>query len=140
MNIDSNSPYFSKVFLEFITRDVKFKNDMQAAFPEIYADIESFKTNPNCSCRSKIETFINSNRSRSLVFIEGWAAANTHVAINFDEIVQKYFVNNVAGKVYRIAKTDEAFAAFYKQTVDEKFVYRAFSVTVEADALAIYFL
>jgi hypothetical protein len=118
MNIDKNSPYFSKVFLDLIQDDAKFKDDFQASFPELYADIDSYKNNPNCSCRNKIETFVTNNRDRSFIFIEGWLAANKHLNLDFNDIIKKYFTTQAAGSVYRISKSEEAFKFFYQKVID----------------------
>ncbi|NBW58104.1 hypothetical protein EBR43_10075 [bacterium] len=140
MNITKENLYLSKIFLELIQLHDSFKNAVQSAFPSIYADVESFKTNPNCTCRNKIESFVNSNRDSAHTFLDKWYNENENLKINLTEIISKYIVTNVAGKIYRIPRTDDAFAELQKKMVEERWAFRAFNIITEDDGLAIYFL
>lgn len=140
MVITKENTYLSKVFLELILSHDSFKVGLQAEFPDIYADIESFKTNPSCTCRNKIETYVNANRASTHSFLEKWFNDNKDANINLEEIVAKYAINNMAGKVYRIPRTDSAFEELHKKMVKERWVFRAFDIVAESDTLIFYFL
>lgn len=64
------SPLLSAVILNLITIDFKFKDIFKNTAPTIAADIESASTNPNCTCRNKVNTYIvmNSNVVGTLLF------------------------------------------------------------------------
>ena len=68
MNIDPNYEHLSKIFLELLSKNNEFKNAFQAFAPDIYADIESASTNSNCSCRGRVENYVNSNREKCATF------------------------------------------------------------------------
>jgi len=140
MNITKENLYLSKIFLELIQNHDSFKTAVQSVFPIIYADVESYKTNPNCSCKNKIEAFVNSNRDTSHAFLDKWYNENLALKINLAEIISKYIVTNVSGKIYRIPKTDEAFADLQKKMTEERWAFRAFNIIAENDSFAIYFL
>jgi hypothetical protein len=140
VNITKENTYLSKVFLELIQMQDSFKMALQSAFPEMYADIESFKTNPNCTCRNKIEAYVNSHRNETHAFLDKWYNENKSLNINLEEIVAKYAVNNMGGKVYRIPRTDAAFAELQKKMIAERWVFRAFDIVAEPDTLIFYFL
>ncbi len=86
--LDKHYQYFSKIFLELISNNFQFKIDFQVFVPQIFADIESFSKNPNCSCRSKIENFILENRDRCFNFLQNYININS-LKINFEEIEEK---------------------------------------------------
>jgi hypothetical protein len=72
IEIDKNYQYLSKIFLDLLTKNKEFKTKFQAFAPEIYADIESAATNPNCSCRAKIESFVNKDKENLSNFLNSF--------------------------------------------------------------------
>ena len=140
MIVDKNSPYFSKLFLELIQTNAKFKTDIQATMPAIFADVESFKINPNCSCRGRIEAHINSNRDTSHAFLVDWLQQNPQSAFTPQAIIQKFTTTTLGGTIVTLPNTEQAFAEFYTKAISERYVFRGFSVVPAGDNIKIYFL
>lgn len=140
MIVDKNSPYFSKLFLELIQTNAKFKADTQATMPAIFADVESFKINPNCSCRGRIEAHINSNRDTSHAFLIDWLQQNPQPTFNPQAIIQKFTTTTLGGTIVTLPNTEQAFAEFYTKAISERYVFRGFSVVPAGDNIKIYFL
>lgn len=140
MIIDKNSPYFSKLFLELIQTNAKFKTDIQATMPAIFADVESFSINPNCSCRGRIEAHINSNRDASHIFLVDWLQQNPQPTFNPQAIIQKFTTTTLGGTIVTLPNTEQAFAEFYTKAISERYVFRGFSVVPAGDNIKIYFL
>lgn len=138
VNITKENVYLSKVVLDLIKNFDDFRLSLQATFTEIYAEIESFKNNPNCSCKNKIESFVNSNRDRVYEFVATWH--KSHEQVDLAEFIKAYVVNNVSGKVFRIDNNDKSFEEFSRKIYSEKFSFRAFDIVNEGEKLAFYFI
>jgi hypothetical protein len=61
------------VVLNLIEVDEEFKNELIASETAIAADIESSATNPNCSCRNKVATYVSLNNDKVGRFIYDYA-------------------------------------------------------------------
>jgi hypothetical protein len=124
INFNPTYEFLSKIFLELVS-DSNFKTAFQAIAPEIYADIESASTNPNCSCRNKIEHVINNNRQKFFDFLLN-LPYELQTKINIDAINSKYTHMMYAGSVKRVKISE--WDSFYRKLVDERAAYRSFSV------------
>jgi hypothetical protein len=93
-NIGPNYQFLSKIFIEILmAKNESFKNAFQAAAPDVYADIESFYGNKNCSCRGKVEKHIVSNKEKSAEFLNAFIAENggdNHTLFKLEDIEKKY--------------------------------------------------
>jgi len=140
MHIDKDSPFFCKLFLELIQTNAKFKTDIQATMPAIFADVESFKINPNCSCRGRIEAHVNSNRNSSHAFITDWLLQNPQPGFDPQTIIKKHATATIGGTIVTLPNTEQAFAEFYTKAISERYMFRGFSVVPAGDNIKIYFL
>lgn len=136
-NINKNYQYFSKIFLELISNQ-DFKNKFQAFAPEIYAEIQSYSTNPNCSCRFKIEQTINTNKDKYELFINDFLNAS-QISVDLSKIEDRYKVTNMAGNVEKVKKSE--WQSFRDKLINEKAVYRSFAVLpIDQEYVEVYFL
>jgi hypothetical protein len=135
---ESNYPFLGKVFLELLYVNKDFKNSFQAFAPSIYADIESASTNPNCSCRNKIEKYILENKEQSVSFLNNFITQN-NLTINIAEIEAKYKTTLYHGKVtdVKIKEWEE----FSRKLISERAMYRSFSVMpIDNETVKVFFL
>jgi hypothetical protein len=109
--------YYVKLIREQKTyADLLLKN-----CPAIAADIVTYQANPNCSCRKKIEDYINSNREIvKQVYAQFLSENPTYVPEKLEE--------NIAGRVIEI----DADPIKYKKMIDflaeAKQTYKGLSV------------
>jgi hypothetical protein len=93
-NISADYKFLSKIFIEILmAKNETFKNTFQAAAPDVYADIESFYGNKNCSCRGKVEKYIMSNKEKSAELLNNFIAENggeNHTLFDIENIEKKY--------------------------------------------------
>jgi hypothetical protein len=135
---DINYPYFSKIFLEQISSNPQFKIEFQAFAPKIFADIESFSTNSNCSCRSKIEVYINENKDNCFIFLNDFIK-NHNLDIDFTYIESKYKVTNYSGKIITVKKNQ--WELFVTNLQRERALFRTISIVpLTPDSIEVYFL
>lgn len=133
MNIDSNHPMLSKVVLELLFNK-QFKIEFQAVSTEIYADIESFVVNPNCTCRNKIEAYCIKNKDKVAPFLNSFIV-NNNININLEAIQNKYTSKQYAGVVEKVKISE--WAEFKDKLIKEKAIYRSFA-TIKFDEEHIY--
>jgi hypothetical protein len=137
MNIPNDYPFLSKVFLELVSNQ-QFKTAFQAIAPEIYADIESASTNPNCSCRGKVENYVNSNRQKALDFLNNFIK-NTGLEVDLQAITQRYTVKSYAGVTEKVKISE--WQAFQNRLAQERANYRAFSTSkIDDEYVNVFFL
>lgn len=138
MNIDPNYKFLSKIFLELLTLNVDFKTSFQSIAPEIYADIESASTNPNCSCRSKVENYVNLNREKCAKFYDN-LSTEIKSLITLEEIENKYKFTLYSGIVERVKVSE--WSNFAQKLNTDKAAYRQFSVLrVDDEYVDVFFV
>lgn len=137
MGVDKSYPYYSKIFLELIP-EKKFKILLQAAAPEIYADIESTHTNPNCTCRSKVDSYINNNKDKLHPLLIDYLESSNR-QIDLKEIEKKYKVTYYAGRVDTVKISE--WGEYTKNLQKDKAVFRSFSVIkLDNEHLNVFFI
>lgn len=135
--VPNDYPFVSKIFLEFVSNQ-QFKTAFQSIAPEIYADIESASTNPNCSCRSKVENYVNNNRDKCISFLNKFIES-TGLEINLDAISQRYAVKSYAGKVVRVKISE--WEKFSDILAKERAIFRSFSTSkIDDEYVNVFFL
>ena len=138
MILDKNYQYLSKIFLELLTLSNEFKISFQSLAPEIYADIESASTNINCSCRNKIENYINTNREKCTDFLNNLNQELKNL-INLQEIEDKYKFITYTGKIERVKISD--WYNFAVKLNSERAAYRQYSLLrVDDETVDVFFL
>jgi hypothetical protein len=137
MNVPNDYPFVSKIFLDLVSNQ-QFKAAFQAIAPEIYADIESASTNPNCSCRGKVENFVNTNRQKALDFLNDFLK-NTGLEVDLKAITQKYTVKSYSGVVEKVKISE--WQTFQNRLIQERANYRAFSTSkIDDEYVNVFFL
>jgi len=137
MSIPNNYPFVSKIFLELVS-NAKFKLAFQAFAPEIYADIESASTNPNCSCRGKVENYVNTNKDKSVDFLNNFIKDN-EITINLEDISKRYTIKQYAGVVEKVKISD--WKNFQNRLNEERAFYRTFSTSrIDDEYVNVFFL
>lgn len=62
----------SASFLALLRKNDKFSEYAINNYPEIEADVRSYKRDPNCSCRHKLGKFFEVNKDKILVSMKEW--------------------------------------------------------------------
>jgi hypothetical protein len=136
--------YFQKIILNLIRISDDFKSILQSEFPNIYADIQSASTNPNCSCVKKVETELLNNKDKSLNLLNNYLSNKE----NLDKIQSVLNIDYAAltpkpyyGKMFVIENTEEKFKEFMDFVNKDRAQFRNFSTAISPEGkLHIYFL
>jgi len=137
-NIPSDYRFLAQAALDFLTRYPNFKTKFQAIAPEIYADIESASTNPNCSCRNKVENYVFSNRESCANLINSFISEN-NIPFNIDEFTAIYQTTPYHGVVETV-KTQDWFS-YVDGLMQKKAIFRSFSVVkIDEETINVFFI
>ena len=136
--------YFDKIILNLIKISNKFKSTLQSEFPNIYADIESASTNPNCGCVKKVETELLKNPNKSLNLLNNFLS----VPANFEKAQEALNIDYAAlapksysGRMFIIENTEEQFKKFIENVHKDRGMFRNFSTAISSDGkLHVYFI
>lgn len=70
------------LFLKLLEVFEDFRDMTQnETFPQLYAEIESYKINPRCTCKNRIMHFAEMHRQVVAQHIEQWHAHHAHVTL-----------------------------------------------------------
>jgi len=119
------------------------KNDnvferLKTDFPDILADLTTFKNNPNCTCRGKVVKYFSDrlNNEPDLLdqYVPNVQQLNDELAVLQAQRIQ----NNYSGKIFTIDNTEEAWLTFSQTLVGK--IFRSFSVVNNGNTLTVYLL
>jgi hypothetical protein len=124
--------------LGILIKNDTFYTRLTTDFPDILADLTTFKTNPNCTCRGRVVKYFSDklNEDPNLLdkYVDNPQDLQNQIAIIQNQRIQ----NNYAGKVFTVDKSEEAWLAF-SQTLSGK-MYRTFSIVDNGENLTVYLL
>lgn len=136
--IDKNYQHLSKIFLDLLLKNKDFKPIFQVFAPDIYADIESASTNPNCSCRGKIEQHVLKDRVASTEFLNKFLT-DFNVEVDLKMIEALHGFELYSGKVERVKISE--WSQFTKDIQSKRAAFRSFSLLrVDDEYMDVFFI
>lgn len=107
-------------------------------FPEILADLITFKNNPNCSCRGKVFKFFTDQLEKEPTILNKYIKDQALLRAKLQDAAQKRMENNYTGRFFTVDKSEEAWKNFAASLQGKMF--RNFSVVEKEDKIVVYFL
>lgn len=124
--------------LPIMLRDDDTFEQLKTDFPDILADLVTFKNNPNCSCRGRVMKFFGDKLEREPNLLDKYVKDVNALNQEIQAIIAGRIANTYTGKMFIIPKGEEAWQNFSATLVGKMF--RGFSVTEREDSLVVYFL
>jgi len=124
--------------LPILMQDDDVVKQLQNDFPNILADLVTFKENPNCSCRGRVFKFFYEELEKNVSVLDKYIKNPSLIAIKLQALAEERASNNYAGRLFVIDKGAEAWATF-AGTLPGK-MFRMFSVVEREDSTVVYFL
>lgn len=112
----------------------KVKND----HPAILADLVTFKSNPNCTCRGKVMKFFSDQIQANPGVLDKYISNPTEFENKLSLTTQKRMENNFSGRVLTVPKGEQAWKDFVGSLNGKTF--RNFSVYEREDSVVVYFI
>jgi hypothetical protein len=120
-----------------ITNDNVFER-LKTDFPEILADVITFKSNPNCSCKGRVIKYFSDQLATNPDVLEKYIYDQNALTQHLVQIQQQRLLNTYSGKIITIPKTEQAWANFQLELNNK--IFRGFSIVEREDSVAIYFI
>jgi hypothetical protein len=124
--------------IPMLIQDSETFEKLKSDFPNILADLVTFKDNPNCSCRGRVFKFFTEYLETNPGSLDKYIKDASEVTLKLQSLSEERVNNNYAGKMFVIGKDEEAWKSF-AATLPGK-MFRMFSVTERDDSVAVYFL
>lgn len=122
--------------LNFIVKDEDTFTQLQNDFPEILADLITFRNNPNCTCRGRVIKFFTEQLEKNPLVMNKYVKDLDALKAEMVKIQLTRQANNYSGKVFVIAKGEEAWASFVASLQGKMF--RAMSVVERNEDTVVY--
>jgi len=137
--MDNNDNYTAlALLLELLTTSQKYVDAYIERFPEQTENALSFSVDPGCSCKEKIIEHFKNN-AEALDDLTQTFLQNNPLEINLKEFLRGISVNNVAGRMFKIDKTEEAYSDFIDNMKNNRWAFRYMSVAVDGDKYVFFF-
>jgi hypothetical protein len=124
--------------LPILMQDDEVVKQLQNDFPNVLADLVTFKENPNCSCRGRVFKFFSEELEKNVSILDKYIKDPSLIAIKLQSLAEERALTNYAGKIFVISKGEQAWKAFHATLPGKTF--RMFSVAEREDTVAVYFL
>ena len=132
-----NQGNVSEAISFLINNDNVFER-LKSDFPEILADLITFKSNPNCSCKGRVIKYFSDQLTINPDVLEKYIYDQNALTQHLAQIQEQRLLNTYSGKVIIIPKGEQAWANFQLELINK--IFRGFSVAEREDSVAIYFL
>lgn len=117
--------------LGIIIKDDNTFERLKTDFPDILADLTTFKTNPNCTCRGRVVKYFSDRLNNEPNLLDQYVVNPTDLNNQLLVIQNQRVQNNYSGKVFTIDNTEEAWLTF-SQTLQGK-MFRSFNIIKNDD-------
>ena len=138
MNTEKFNTYASLVFVELSFTSKKFADALIDEFTELAEGFRSLIANPNEESQSHLQALFQHNEEKLKSFLHEYLKDNS-TEFNWTTFLDKYDVTPVAGKFFKIDKTEEAYMEFVLRMRTERWVFSHISITSEPDNYTIFF-
>jgi len=124
--------------LSFIMQDDGTFDQLQKDFPNILADLVTFRTNPNCSCRGRVIKFFTEQLEKDPMVMNQYVKDLEGLKVYLDKIQSERQLNNYGGRIFTIPSGQESWLSFAASLQGKMF--RSFSIVHKGDEIMVYFL
>lgn len=138
MTIDQNYQYLPQIFL-YMLRNSQFRDLFKSFAPEIQNDIESAAFNPDCTCRTRVQNYINENREKCHLFFTDFINTNPG-AFDLNEFAEYISPpKNYSGHIEKVKISE--WNEFVKKLVREKANFSMFSTSkIDDEYINVFFI
>lgn len=125
--------------IPILMRDDNTFNRLKEDFPDILADLITFKNNPSCTCRTRVLKFFGDILQNNPGSLDKYVYDANYLKIELDHLNNIRELNNYSGRVFTLPKDEESWKNFAKDLNRGK-TFRSFSVVERENEIAVYFI
>jgi len=124
--------------LGIIIKDDNVFERLKTDFPDILADLTTFKTNPNCTCRGRVVKYFSDKLVESPDLLDQYVPNQQDLNSQLLILQNQRIQNNYSGKVFTVGKTEADWQTFANSLAGK--MYRSFTVIDNGENLTVYLL
>ena len=138
MDKDKFNIYSSLIFIELIYTSSKFVKKVCENYKELNDIIKTLLKEPSAENQEHLQSLYSHNEENLKKFLHNYLKENEN-EFNWTTFLNKYEVTQVAGRFFKIKKTEEAYYEFVQKMKQDRWVFSYMSVASEDDSYVIFF-
>lgn len=124
--------------VSILLRTESIFEELKKDHPDILADLVTFKSNPNCSCRAKVFKYFTDKITENPSALDKYIVDKEELQKEVDKLYAARMQNSYSGKVVTIPNNEDSWKELGLQASTKAF--RSFSVVNNGDTLTVYFI
>ncbi len=132
--------YLENSVISFLFFIEKFRVEFIQKFPETVKNVESFISNPQCSCRYSLMEYIKTNDLAIIKFAKEFYDNNTSLKSEMQNYAKQSNFVEASGTIEIVDDTPDAWKQFYRKMSDNNYRFRNFQIFKEDGKIKVYFI
>ena len=138
MDNEKFNTYSSLIFVELAFTSKKFVKELADNFKELHGVIAQLIETPSSENQYHLQNLFAHNEESLKKYLHEYLLANES-ELNWTTFLNKYEVIPVAGRLFKIEKTEKAYAEFVQRMKNERWVFSFMNVTSDEASYTILF-
>ena len=138
MDNEKFNTYCSLIFVELSFTSGKFVEELATKYKELHDVIVKLVSTPTQENQEHLQNLFAHNEESLKKYVHDYLLAN-ETEFNWTTFLNKYEVVPVAGRMFKIEKTEQAYADFVQKMKTDRWVFSFMNVAVDADSYVIFF-
>lgn len=130
--------YSSVIFVELSFTSKEFSNSLVKQFPDLKDIYQKLISTSDKESQDHLLALYSHNESSLKSFLHTFLKSNEG-SFNWTTFLKKYEVTYVAGKYFKIEKSEKAYAEFVQTMTNNRWSFTHMSVLTEEDKYVIFF-
>lgn len=138
MDDNKFNTYCSLIFVDLAFTSKKFISKLSSKYRDISDLVSTLTNSPTQQNQEYLQSIFSHNEDVLKKFIKNYIT-DSESEFSWEEFLDKYEVTPVAGKFFKIEKTQEAYFEFVSNMKQNRWVFSYMSVISEDDFYVIFF-
>jgi hypothetical protein len=124
--------------ISYLLKDNDTFEKLKTDFPDILADLLTFRNNPSCSCKGRVIKFFSAELQKDPAVLNKYVKDTNDLTKTLSLLAQQRAHSNYSGRILKIDNTEEAWQNLSVELTGKMF--RSFSVVDKGSQLWVYLL
>ena len=138
MQSEKFNTYSSLIFVELSFTSGNFNKALVSEFPELADIFKKLTLTPSSESQTHLESLFKHNEDSLKSFLNDYLKENEN-EFNWTTFLDKYDVTPVAGKFFKIEKTEKAYLDFVHTMQEQRWVFSHMSIAIDKDNFILFF-
>lgn len=138
MDTEKFNTYSSLVFVELAFTSKKFIQALSNDFKDLHEVITKLVSTPSSENQEHLQNLFAHNEVSLKKYLHDYLTQNEN-EFNWTTFLDKYEVLPVAGRLFKIEKTEQAYADFVERMKNERWVFSIMNVISDENSYTILF-